>query len=293
MKPYDLQKAAESGGTGFKPVQVFGLNKIFWLGRLFFAISIAALGAEHLIWAGWGDPNSALVRDFAFTPIIPFMPLLPGNPILVYLTGLVLLPAGLSILANRQARLASIFLAVFFLLCVLLLEVPRAIAAPLDISLRTAFFETLALSASALILAGLSPSQPGNFLADNAAVNRLIQLGPILFAVSSIVFGVDHFLILNGIARLVPAWIPGALFWAYLTGAGFVAAGVCIAIRWLDYWAGFWLGTMFLLWFLLLHAPRVVSYPRSHSPAEWSSAFIALGMYGGSWICAWHSARQS
>jgi hypothetical protein len=43
---------------------------------------------------------------------------------------------------------------------------------------------------------------------------------------------------------------------------------------------------MFLLWFLLLHLPRVVSYPRSHDPDEWSSAFIALAVCGVSWILA-------
>jgi uncharacterized membrane protein len=114
----------------------------------------------------------------------------------------------------------------------------------------------------------------------------LAQLGRTLFAVSSLVFGIDHFLILKGIAGLVPAWIPGALFWAYFTGAGFVVAGVCILVKRLDDLASFWLGVMFLLWFLLLHTPRILSYPRSHNPAEWSSALIALAMCGGSWICA-------
>jgi len=44
---------------------------------------------------------------------------------------------------------------------------------------------------------------------------------------------------------------------------------------------------MFLLWFLVLHAPRVASYPKVLDPHEWSSAFIALGICGGSWILAW------
>ncbi len=269
-------------------MSVFRFEKIGPLGRLLFAVSIAALGAEHLIWAGFGDPHSPLVRDFAYTPIIPFVPLLP---ILVYLTGLALLLAGVCIAINRRPRLASVFLGVFFLVCVLVLALPRVVAAPLDIGVGTGFFETLALGAAALTLAELLPAEPGDRFLPSAALERLTQLGPVLFGVSSIVFGVDHFLILNGIARLVPGWIPGPLFWAYFTGAGFIAAGVCIVVRRLDDWAGFWLGMMFLLWFLLLHGPRVVSYPRSHSPAEWSSAFIALGMCGGCWICAWHAVR--
>ncbi len=54
-------------------------------------------------------------------------------------------------------------------------------------------------------------------------------------------------------------------------------------------------GTMFLLWFLLLHSPRVVSASLSYnpnSPNEWSTPFIALGMCGAAWISAWHSLAE-
>jgi uncharacterized membrane protein len=105
------------------------------------------------------------------------------------------------------------------------------------------------------------------------------------------VFGIDHFLLLRFIASLIPAWFPGALFWAYFTGAAFVAAGISIAIKTMDRLAAVLLGTMFLLWFLFLHAPRLMSAPRSHNPNEWSSAFIALGMCGASWIMAGDSLR--
>jgi hypothetical protein len=63
----------------------------------------------------------------------------------------------------------------------------------------------------------------------------------------------------------------------------------------IDRWGSFLLGTIFLLWFLLLHAPRVVMAFRSHdpnAPNEWSSAFIGLAMCGGSWICAWYSLQR-
>jgi hypothetical protein len=60
----------------------------------------------------------------------------------------------------------------------------------------------------------------------------------------------------------------------------------------IDRWGSFLLGTIFLLWFLLLHAPRVVMAFRSHDPNEWSSAFIGLAMCGGSWICAWCSLQR-
>jgi hypothetical protein len=43
---------------------------------------------------------------------------------------------------------------------------------------------------------------------------RLNRSGPYLFGASPVVFGVDHFLVLAVIASLLPAWLPGGLFWA-------------------------------------------------------------------------------
>jgi uncharacterized membrane protein len=110
-----------------------------------------------------------------------------------------------------------------------------------------------------------------------------------------LVFGIDHFLILDFIASLVPAWLPWHLFWAYLTGAAFVATGISIVVRRMDRWGAFLLGIMFAIWVLILHSPRVVMAVRSHDPNvqnEWSSAFIALAMCGGCWICARYVERR-
>jgi hypothetical protein len=44
------------------------------------------------------------------------------------------------------------------------------------------------------------------------------------------------------------------------------------------------LGLMFLLWTILLHAPRVFAY--IHNKDELTSLFVALAMSGGSFIMA-------
>src|SRR5690606_19223977 len=91
-------------------------------------------------------------------------------------------------------------------------------------------------------------------------------------------------LALDLIASLVPAWMPGHIFLASLTGAAMIAAGVSVLTKRLDGPATFGLGVMFLLFVLTLHLPRVLATPRS--PDEWSSALIALGMCGASRISA-------
>jgi uncharacterized membrane protein len=257
------------------------MDQIVKQGRLLFAIAIMAFGTENLICARFGQ---------AVVPVIPWV----TRPFFAYVIGIALLAAGLSIAANLRAQLAAILLGVLFLLCMLAFPLPRAIASPLDIGFRTIVFEPLAMCGAAWTLAGSLPASKRHSRPVENAVDMLIKSGRFLFAISSVIFGIDHFLILRFIATLVPAWIPGSgLFWAYVTGAAFVAAGIGIAANWMARWAGTLLGTMFLLWFLFLHAPRVMSLPRSHNPNEWSSAFIALGMCGASWICAWACTQNT
>ncbi len=245
-------------------------------GRYLFAISIAAFGVENLVCARSRDP---------FLPVIPWV---PSYPWLAYLTGILLIAASVCIAARIGARLAALLLGVLFLLCDLLLQIPRVAALPWDVGVRTCAFETLAMCASALMLAGTLSAESGSFGRWEGAANGLILSGRYLFATAAIVFGIDHYLVFSLIVSLVPTWIPGSgWFWANLTAIGFIAAGVSIAVRKMDRWASFMLGLMFLLWFLVLHAPRVASYPRVLDPDEWSSAFIALGICGGSWILAW------
>jgi uncharacterized membrane protein YphA (DoxX/SURF4 family) len=259
-------------------------------GRLLFAIAIAALGAENFICAH--------VSQVVFEnnpPGVPVLPFVPANAFLAYLVGIVLLAAGVSVVANMRPDFAETFLGLFFAVYTLVHLVPIVVGRPRDLSARTGVFEVLALSASALTLAAYLKQKRASeqrslggppVTLEVKAINTLIASGPYLFAICSVVFGITHFLIPRVIASLVPGWIPGGLFWAYFTGTAFIAAGISIATGVLARWGAFWLGVMLLLWFLVLHAPRVAMHPRL--PAEWSSMFEVLGMGGGSWICAWH-----
>jgi hypothetical protein len=78
--------------------------------------------------------------------------------------------------------------------------------------------------------------------------------------------------------------IPGHLFWTYFTGAGFIATGLEIVTNIYARLAGFMLGVMFLLWVLVLHAPRAIA--AMHNGDEWTSLFVALAMGGASFILA-------
>jgi uncharacterized membrane protein YphA (DoxX/SURF4 family) len=233
------------------------MGKLSKLGRVFFAISMAAFGVQSLIYARFAaGPGSG-------------PPWTPAHPFWAYFTAIVSVAVAASIATNIQSRCAAILLAITILLRVLLVYAPKLAANPHDPGPWTSGFELLAMCGTSLVLAG---------------THATIKLGRLLFAIPLVVFGVQHFLYAGFVATLVPSWILGHLFWAYFVGVAFVAAAVSIATEMNARLASTLLGIMFLLWVLILHLPRVVAAP--HNGNEWTSAFVALAMSGGAFLVA-------
>jgi uncharacterized membrane protein len=109
-------------------------------------------------------------------------------------------------------------------------------------------------------------------------VKKMADAGRYLIAISLPVFAVQHFMYADFVATLVPSWIPAHLFWAYFAGVAFIAAALTIAAKKMMRLTGMLLGTMFLLWVVVLHAPRVAA--ALHNGNEVTSLFVALAMSG-------------
>src|SRR5437763_5200808 len=117
-----------------------------------------------------------------------------------------------------------------------------------------------------------------------AIMDKRQTVGRVFVAVSLVVFGVQHFLYGGFVAGLVPAFMPGRLFWAYFVGLAFFAAAAGILYEEMARPAATMLGVMFFLFVVLLHIPRIVTNSRDGN--EWTSGFVALAMCGGAWILA-------
>jgi uncharacterized membrane protein YphA (DoxX/SURF4 family) len=247
------------------------MDKLQHFGRIAFAISIAFFGVQYLFY---GHFEGGL-------PLVP--PWTPGTPVFAYILGAALFQSALSVTTLWEARFAAISLGTLLLLSFLLLHLLHASSILYNGTDRTRAFEGLTLSAIAFTLAGILPNDH-NPSAQRTTTNWPLLVGRFLFAFSMIVFGAQHFMYAGFIATLIPAWIPIHLFWVYFTGIGFIAAGLSIATGILAPLASIGLGVMFLLWFLLLHAPRVAASPRNGN--EWTSAFVALAASGGSFLLA-------
>lgn len=243
------------------------------LGRWFFAIGMAVFGVQYI---GYGR----FVRGL---PPVP--PWTPGGAVGAYVVGVLLVAASVSIAIKKKARLSATVVGALFLLCVVFLHMLRASAVLHNGDTRTGAFEALAMSGAAFVLAGVLPLEGVGSSWWDIGTDKLVLLGRLLFAVSMVIFGAQHFMYAAYIATLIPAWIPGPLFWTYFTGVGFIAAGLAIAaFGVLGRLGAGLLGLMFLLWVVLLHAPRVIAKP--HNGDELTSLFVALALCGGSFVVA-------
>jgi hypothetical protein len=247
-------------------------------GRFLFVIAILAFGAEHFIFA-----HSRFLAD-----ILPYT---AKGPLSAWLIGAGLAVAGVSFASGWAAQPIARLFAAALILDFLVIHVPRMIGALADAGLRTRGFETLSMAAIALILAGAfgSPRASSGAGGGFFSVPATAQAGRFLFAIALGIFGVQHFMLIPVIASLIPTWMPGRVFLAYLTGAGFVAAALSIAAGKLARLAGVLLASMFLIWVLTLHGPRVAHAITNGD--EWCSMLIALAMAGGGLVVAGYQRR--
>jgi len=245
-------------------------------GRLFFATSIAVFGAQYIRYGKFPG---------GLPPIPPFT---PGAPMLAYLVGVFLIAAAIALVAKTKARLSAVLIGALFCLCAAAMIALRTTAVLHDGTMRTRALEPLALGAAAWILAGVLPRERTESL--SSIIDKLATLGRYLFALSMIVFGIQHFLYVTFLVALIPAWIPAHPFWIYLTGAGMIAVGIAMLLRQQERLAAICLGIMFLLWVIVLHVPRVLVH--LHNGDELSSLFVALAFSGASFIIATAASRS-
>lgn len=86
-------------------------------------------------------------------------------------------------------------------------------------------------------------------------------LGRAFVPVGLAMFGAEHLAAPKALAQIVPKWMPGHLFWAYVVGFALFAAATSIALNRFERLAASLSGLMFVLFVLMIHAPNVVADP--------------------------------
>jgi len=238
------------------------------LGRILFALSIAAIGALTIH-----------LHDFAFAWRLAPEGTAWREPLAIAAGGVLLL-GGIALLVPRTARLAALVLASVMLPLVLLLRVPALLAHPLVEGSWYGVSESFTFVAGAWTIFSILPTRDGEAFAKLGSV----RLGQILFALTLPALGLAHFFYVNLTAPLIPSWLPFHEPLAYLTGAGHIAAGIAILL-------GIWArpaavleAVMVSLFTLIVWVPRAIATPTSIPVL--TEILVSIAITGTAWAVA-------
>ena len=254
--------------ASFKP----GSNGVLQAGRYIIALGLIVFGVQHILYKdfitgrapSWPYDSAALQIMWA------------------YLSGALFITTGILLALNKKARLFLIACALLTLLWAVLRHLPILT----EIHFRwggelTNGGKALTLFGGLLGVAALLPYEhTGIALKMSGLINRTSAFtltGRYCMGIFLVVCGYEHFLFVEFVKTLVPDWIPGNIFWTYLTGIALIAGGLGLFIPKTASLAGGLIGIMIFIWFVMLHLPRAFA---THDQNEWTAAAEAFTFSG-------------
>ena len=236
-----------------------------------FSAGMMGLGALALIYG-----------DFAMVwqPVAPWV---PGRTALAYASGVLMLFAGGGLLFRATAAWAVRVLFPYLIVWALL-KVPALVVAPQIEGVWLGFGELAMLLAGGWVLfARLSGVREDSWLGF-AVGDRGVRMAKYLFAIWVIPVGLSHFFYTKETINLIPLWIPGRPFFAYLTGAGHMASGLGVLFSVVPRVALTAEAAMLSVITLLVWAPRVLAHPTTRLP--WTAFWISWAITSAVWVLA-------
>ena len=232
-------------------------------GHLVLAVSMAGLGILSLIY-----------HDYAMNwqPVPAWV---PWHAVVASASGALLLLGGVGLLLDRLASISALVLTVFMLSWVVLLRLPPLLAAPSTELYWLGLGETLVLMTGCLSLYALL-TPPAEGIPGRLAGESGQRIALYLLAVALPPIGVSHFIYSDATAELVPSWLPLRHGWAYLTGAGHIAAGLALLFGVVPRVAAVLEAAMMGVFTLLVWAPRVVTDPTSR--LNWTALCVSAAL---------------
>ena len=233
------------------------------MGRALFAAAMIACGVLGFVSGDFAPIWQPVGKD------------VPAREALIYLCAIVSLVMGLGLLWPRTIVPSARVLSGYLILWMLVFNAAHVIRAPVTQDAWSGIGETAVYVAAALVLAGSA---------------KAIRAGTIFYGLAMIPFGIAHFTYANETASLVPAWLPGHLGIAYLTGCAYLAAGVSILAGVVAKWAAALSTLQMGLFTLFVWVPIVTA--GAPSAFVWSEFVVSCVLTASAWTVAesytWH-----
>lgn len=231
--------------------------------QIIFAIPWLVFGIQHYLYA-----------DFVAT-LVPSI--FPYQQFWAYFTGAAMFLAGLAIMFNIKARLASLMLGLMILCFILLIHIPK-LAYDMSAATRMRALQDGAICLAAILLAEIIGKSGNLFL------SRIANVGKYIFAVCLIAFGIGQFMNLDFLTARVPEYLPFRMLWVYFTAAVMASAGISVLINKKAQNTVFVLGMVMIILNVLSYAVPLVQTPSA--PRLWTAAMIDLTLTAGVFILA-------
>lgn len=248
-------------------ITAHGLERWIELGPVFVAAPLAVFAVEHFLSAR------------SMQRMVPVW--LPAHLFWVYFVGCAWIAGAASLVLMKCVRLSTTLLGVMFLLIVLTMHLPTAIANSGDRLGWNFVLRETAFAGGVWALAGSESGkqQPGKW-------NRMILFGRFSVAIAVIYFGLEHVFrpeFTPGVpdTKLTPAWIPFHTLWGYPVGAFLLAAGGALLINIRSRAAAGWIGVLMTLLTVFLYLP-ILAVTRDPSQMTDAINFVAdTLLFGG------------
>ncbi len=246
------------------------------VGVWFYGLGTILTGILDIAWGTF---------DRSHQPIQFLVKSLSAQHILVYVTGVLLVAAGLAILWRRSARIGAAASAIAYLIFAAFWLVRyyagvHTLGWRIDVLLGVSFglAQQLMLVAPAAIVYA-STASPDSLLPKRAAIAARWMLG-----LPPVLFGIFHLIGVRVFASIVPHWMSFGYFWASVTGVAFLLAGCAICSGIMDVPAARLLALMLLLFEGFVEIPPI--FIRPHNEATWGAAVYNVTAIGACWIFA-------
>ena len=243
------------------------------VGRMALALILVGLGVRGL-WTGeFAGPWQRIPIDY-----------LPGRTAWAYATAGVELAIGLGLLWRRAALAASWALLIFTGLWAVLLKLPAVVAVPAMEATWLGLGEiTVIVAAAWLLFLARARVNHGAPASPPAVSTAGVIAARSLYALSLAAIGLSHFFYLPETVSFVPAWLPSPVFWAYLSGAGDLAACCVILLGIQPRLAASTEAAMLMLITLLVWLPGAIAAP---GDASLTPLLMSAAIAGGAWVVA-------
>jgi hypothetical protein len=239
-------------------------------GRAIFAVTMIGLGIIGLLHRN-------------FVPVWNPAPKVSAGGLLVSLSSLISLSAGIGLLIRCMAGAAARLFLATFLLWLLLFRLPNFLLIPAFAACWSVFPLVVMLAAAWVLYVWFATDWDRKYLGFVLGSNGL-RVAQTLYGLSLIFFGAAHFIDVKDTLSLIPNWLPGHLFWAYFTGCAFIAAGVA-ALTGLCARLAVSLSVLQLMLFLVLVWLPIVA-TGSKDPFQWSETILTVVLLAGGWVVA-------